>query len=545
MDFSTLQSRISTVRIPPHRTQLHPRMHSSSSSSSFKSLPSQASQSQLRWWTLAALLFLVPFFFYLLALGRGVHLSAEFSESKPKGFAVLLHAAPTWTQVRIFEFLNEGPRVPFVGRADGSGIFASTKSRPGLGELGAEGAAKAVMGFLDFARERVPRAEWKDTKVWLMGTGGLGEAVPVTREKVLESCRRVLRSSGFMFRDEWVSLISGEEQGLYSWVAANYALGTLGADPQETTGIIELGGASAQVTFAPRELPTDFSKMIKFAGVTYHLYSRSMLQFGQDAAWELLLKRHKSRVLTSSSSSSQETVMDPCIPKGYNQSTSPNITLNRSEKQLRTTNSMGNFSACRSVALSLLQKGQDKCLRPPCTIVSSFMPVLQGKPIVVDNFFYTSEFFGVFPKASLLDIEAAGRHYCEGDWANLNDEYHGVDEMDLLRYCFSSAFTVAFLHDGLGISMDDKRVGFANQMGSAPLDWTLGAFIKQAAEDPEKGLDNVAHIIGDDTVTYLSLFAILCLVILAALIMSNFRKPQFKTVYDLEKGRYIVTRVPR
>ncbi|XXG52623.1 hypothetical protein AAC387_Pa03g0901 [Persea americana] len=486
MDFSTLQSRISTVRIPPHRTQLHPRMHSSSSSSSFKSLPSQAPQSQLKWWTLAALLFIVPFFFYLLALGRGVHLSAEFSESKPKGFAVLLHAAPTWTQVRIFEFLNEGPPVPFVGRADGSGVFASTKSRPGLGELGAEGAAKAVMGFLDFARERVPRAEWKDTKVWLMGTGGLGEAVPVTREKVLESCRRVLRSSGFMFRDEWVSLISGEEQGLYSWVAANYALGTLGADPQETTGIIELGGASAQVTFAPRELPTDFSKMIKFAGVTYHLYSRSMLQFGQDAAWELLLKRHKSRVLTS-----------------Y------------------------------------------KCLRPPCTIVSSFMPVLQGKPIVVDNFFYTSEFFGVFPKASLLDIEAAGRHYCEGDWANLNDEYHGIDEMDLLRYCFSSAFTVAFLHDGLGISMDDKRVGFANQMGSAPLDWTLGAFIKQAAEDPEKGLDNVAHIIGDDTVTYLSLFAILCLVILAALIMSNFRKPQFKTVYDLEKGRYIVTRVPR
>ncbi|RWR75865.1 Nucleoside phosphatase GDA1/CD39 [Cinnamomum micranthum f. kanehirae] len=173
------------------------------------------------------------------------------------------------------------------------------------------------------------------------------------------------------------------------------------------------------------------------------------------------------------------------------------------------------------------------------------MPALQGKPIVVDNFFYTSEFFGAVPKASLLDIEAAGRHYCEGDWANLKDEYHGIDEMDLLRYCFSSAFIVAFLHDGLGISMDDKRVGFANQMGSAPLDWTLGAFIKQVAEDPEKGPDNVAHIIGDDTVTYLSLFAILCLVILAALIMSNFRKPQFKTVYDLEKGCYIVTRVPR
>jgi len=39
----------------------------------------------------------------------------------------------------------------------------------------------------------------------------------------------------------------GSDEGLYAWVIANYALGTLGGDPLETTGIIELGGASAQV----------------------------------------------------------------------------------------------------------------------------------------------------------------------------------------------------------------------------------------------------------------------------------------------------------
>jgi apyrase len=39
----------------------------------------------------------------------------------------------------------------------------------------------------------------------------------------------------------------GAEEGIHAWVAANYAQGTLGGDSRETTGIIELGGASVQV----------------------------------------------------------------------------------------------------------------------------------------------------------------------------------------------------------------------------------------------------------------------------------------------------------
>lgn len=43
----------------------------------------------------------------------------------------------------------------------------------------------------------------------------------------------------------------GSDEGLYAWIIANYASGTLGGDPRETTGIFELGGASAQVLFHP------------------------------------------------------------------------------------------------------------------------------------------------------------------------------------------------------------------------------------------------------------------------------------------------------
>jgi hypothetical protein len=44
-----------------------------------------------------------------------------------------------------------------------------------------------------------------------------------------------------------MSAFAGREKGIYAWVSANYALGTLHSDPLQTTGIIELGRASTQV----------------------------------------------------------------------------------------------------------------------------------------------------------------------------------------------------------------------------------------------------------------------------------------------------------
>ncbi|XP_020258436.1 probable apyrase 3 [Asparagus officinalis] len=67
------------------------------------------------------------------------------------------------------------------------------------------------------------------------------------KEMILESCRGGLRGSGFRFQDDWASVISGSDEGIFAWVAANYALALVG-DPLETTGIMELGGASAQAS---------------------------------------------------------------------------------------------------------------------------------------------------------------------------------------------------------------------------------------------------------------------------------------------------------
>ncbi|KAE8683061.1 RING/FYVE/PHD zinc finger superfamily protein isoform 1 [Hibiscus syriacus] len=123
-----------------------------------------------------------------------------------------------------------------------------------------------------------------------MATAGLRLLDDEVQERIMEQCRKVLRVSGFKFRDVWASVITSNimffalssDEGVYAWVVANYVLGTLGDNPLRTTEIIELGGASAQVTFFSSEtMPSEISRSIKFGNFTYSLYSHSFLYFGQ------------------------------------------------------------------------------------------------------------------------------------------------------------------------------------------------------------------------------------------------------------------------
>lgn len=59
--------------------------------------------------------------------------------------------------------------------------------------------------------------------------------------------------------------------------------------------------------------------------------------------------------------------------------------------------------------------------------------------------------------ASLIELEAAGKHYCEDDWDKLKNQHHGVDDLDLLKYCFSYAYMVALLHDNPEFPLDRTR----------------------------------------------------------------------------------------
>lgn len=91
------------------------------------------------------------------------------------------------------------------------------------------------------------------------------------------------------------------------------------------------------------------------------------------------------------------------------------------------------------------------------------------------------------------------------------------------------------------------RIAYANEVGSIPLDWALGSFLMlaaaAAAEAAEAGQSS--WISGEGRSSSARVLVVVVAVVAMGWWAARWRKPQLKTIFDLEKGRYIVTRVTR
>lgn len=72
--------------------------------------------------------------------------------------------------------------------------------------------------------------------------------------------------------------LSGFEEGLFAWLAKREE------EENGSFGVAEMGGASIQVTFPCADCDT--SRPVKVKGEIQHIYSHSLLGWGQDEAWE-------------------------------------------------------------------------------------------------------------------------------------------------------------------------------------------------------------------------------------------------------------------
>jgi len=120
----------------------------------------------------------------------------------------------------------------------------------------------------------------------VLATAGMRTVDPATSSAIYQSVTNSIVSSGYA--PAKVETISGQNEGLYSWADINYLEGALQA---KTTpyGIVEIGGASAQIAYISSDLKNPNILTITINGVPYSIFSISYLGLGQNSARQAMI----------------------------------------------------------------------------------------------------------------------------------------------------------------------------------------------------------------------------------------------------------------
>ncbi|KAF0288136.1 Ectonucleoside triphosphate diphosphohydrolase 5 [Amphibalanus amphitrite] len=235
-------------------------------------------------------------------------------------YAVVIDAGSTGTRVLAFAFHHS--------LLDGSlkldaELFKEVK--PGLSSYAKEPEASAtsLRELLSAALQFVPAEAVSRTPLVLRATAGLRLLPDHRADALLETARAEAERSGFLTRPDAVRIMSGTDEGLFSWFTVNFLLDRLGGEPGRSVAVFDLGGGSTQVTFAPTEAATmhaappgsivEVSAMKAQAGVYSQsrrsndrvVYARSYLGIG------LMAARHT--ILTAGLDGQNSSVISECV----------------------------------------------------------------------------------------------------------------------------------------------------------------------------------------------------------------------------------------
>lgn len=123
--------------------------------------------------------------------------------------------------------------------------------------------------------------------VYFMATGGVRK-LPEEKQKTLMDAVRAQLTQEAIFDVKDVRPLEGKWEGIFGWMTANGLMGRFEKPQQGTVGIVEMGGASVQVTFSPVKSPEEDGVELKIGGVKYEIYSHVYEGLGINDAREAI-----------------------------------------------------------------------------------------------------------------------------------------------------------------------------------------------------------------------------------------------------------------
>lgn len=389
------------------------------------------------------------------------------------------------------------PRVEFIHRKKVKPGIATFVDNPK--KLGSKYIGKLLAGVEKY----IPKDQRARTPVFLHATGGMRLLKPEDQTKILTTiCEYVQQHSNLYLPDcaTHINTISGETEGLYSWIGLNYKYGVFDTKSKDssTYGALDMGGVSSQIAFEPSNISAEdgylFKVQLNYASpddtekLNYRVFSESFLG-GMNQAHikydEFLIQ--------------QNNLVDPCLPDGFIKTVDGRDGLRVDVK------GSSNFKECIKSVYSVLDgisadkycNQTDASSAASCLLSDNFPDMdFNVKKLIGINEFYSNlkEFL------NYRDCYERAERYCSLSYTELLSENGHIEDDDEIRQtseiCFKSSWIINVLHQGVGF----PRYGIDEPMPEesvnlkpddfAILDnfsWTLGRAVLYSFQEAADG----------------------------------------------------------
>ncbi|KAG6042151.1 hypothetical protein E4U41_004955 [Claviceps citrina] len=477
---------------------------------------------------------------------------------KHSQYGVILDAGSSGTRIYIYHWKH-----PIAARQKLSAhelrqlpkvkLKKSKKIHPGIATFANDIASVGhdhLQPLIDAALNEIPSHKINTTPIYLMATAGVRFLPKSQQLSLLDGvCAYLQANTKFYLPDckEQVRVIAGETEGLYGWIATNYLLGSLDR-PEEhahgkghhTYGFLDMGGASAQIAFAPNateaERHANDLKLIRLrhldgSSSEFKIFSATWLGFGANKA----RSRYVEALVESYGDAAKE-IPDPCIPKGLRLPAAQQVSTEKTTGNDYTLLGTGVFDECLRNTYPLL--GKDKpCEDHPCLLNGQHVPAIDFE---VNRFLGVSEYWhathGVFGKEGKAYDLATFQHkvmdFCGREWETIQSEIldgkkkTGKRIQDAQEACFKASWLINILYEGIGIprlgldsiapfnatATHGSKTDIAKQEFLDPfqpidsvqgveVSWTLGKMVLYAAGQIPPGRSSLPVGFGSNTAT--------------------------------------------
>lgn len=407
------------------------------------------------------------------------------------------------------------------------GQALTKKIHPGLSSLmyNPEQSYEYLQPIIKFARDSIPRKSHKATSIYLLATAGMRLLDPETQLEIMNDIIEDFRDQN-LFATFERKVISGATEGMYQWITVNSlakrfkvnepieelkqtttdkminnqsttmkAISNINTNNNKTFALIEMGGASIQVTYQltdklNQQLRTQLRArgaevLAAFKGqiiepkisrqaeeFNYRLVSTTFLGFGSNSARmtfvDLLVNRYLSETKLYESRHQMGRVYtkraplvlsDPCLPEGSSETvTRPACVLSTPETASQTIGfnieedditvsvhlkGTGNYKQCYSSLREMLSRAKREklnCKRndlATCTmnlIGEQFIPFDEYEFLGLSDFYYTTnEMLKMSGKYKKAAIVEKTKEICQTPYKKLLVMYPEANKFDKSR----------------------------------------------------------------------------------------------------------------